>query len=343
MPGGICGTWPAFWTVGPNWPSNGEIDIIEGVNLNAQNIMTLHTGAGCSVVQQPSLASTTITGNCDINALGQSQNQGCSTQANNQATFGSQFNTNGGGVYAMEWTSQAISMWFWAHGQQPSDASSTNPNPAGWGPPTALFSGCAIDSFFKDQQIVFDNTFCGAWAGQAWSASSCGSLAPTCQEYVQNNPSAFKDAYWSVLSLRVFQDNGNTQNQAQSSPSPTATPISASVPIATSTPVVAPTPTTTAIQTSLVTQTKTRKSRTGAVTVQPTVVVTQTTYVAPSVTQNGNVVTVRPTVTVTDVLVNSEFGSTDVGIPTPAPGEPQKLKKRGGHLHRHLRHYKPQV
>ena len=25
MPGGICGTWPAFWTVGPDWPNGGEI------------------------------------------------------------------------------------------------------------------------------------------------------------------------------------------------------------------------------------------------------------------------------------------------------------------------------
>ncbi|KAG0649466.1 putative endo-1 [Hyphodiscus hymeniophilus] len=31
MPGGICGVWPAHWTLGPNWPSNGEIDIIEGI------------------------------------------------------------------------------------------------------------------------------------------------------------------------------------------------------------------------------------------------------------------------------------------------------------------------
>lgn len=25
MPGGICGSWPAFWTVGPDWPNQGEI------------------------------------------------------------------------------------------------------------------------------------------------------------------------------------------------------------------------------------------------------------------------------------------------------------------------------
>lgn len=57
-PGGICGTWPACgchcdptryradgvgWTLAPNWPNNGEIDILEGANSATQNLMSLHT------------------------------------------------------------------------------------------------------------------------------------------------------------------------------------------------------------------------------------------------------------------------------------------------------------
>lgn len=42
-PGGICGTWPAFWTLGPNWPYNGEIDILEGANQLTQNTVSLHS------------------------------------------------------------------------------------------------------------------------------------------------------------------------------------------------------------------------------------------------------------------------------------------------------------
>jgi hypothetical protein len=43
MPGGACGTWPAWWSFGPNWPNSGEIDIIEGVNSGTKDKMSLHT------------------------------------------------------------------------------------------------------------------------------------------------------------------------------------------------------------------------------------------------------------------------------------------------------------
>lgn len=43
MPWG-CSVWPAIWTVGPDWPNNGEIDIIEGINNITNNQMTFHTG-----------------------------------------------------------------------------------------------------------------------------------------------------------------------------------------------------------------------------------------------------------------------------------------------------------
>ncbi|WFC99190.1 hypothetical protein MYAM1_001934 [Malassezia yamatoensis] len=49
MPQG-CGTWPAFWSDGPSdWPSGGEIDIIEGVNGEGGNIASLHTAEACQV------------------------------------------------------------------------------------------------------------------------------------------------------------------------------------------------------------------------------------------------------------------------------------------------------
>ena len=32
FPKPVCGSWPAFWMVGPNWPAGGEIDIYEVCN-----------------------------------------------------------------------------------------------------------------------------------------------------------------------------------------------------------------------------------------------------------------------------------------------------------------------
>jgi hypothetical protein len=155
MPGGVCGTWPAFWMVGPNWPNSGEIDIIEGVNSQNSNSMTLHTNAGCSITNNGQYTGTMSTSNCNVAAAGQSTNAGCQINTPSSASYGTGFNGNGGGVYATKWTSDEINIWFFPRGAIPSDITSGSPDPTGWGTATASFSGgCDIDSHFQNLQIV---------------------------------------------------------------------------------------------------------------------------------------------------------------------------------------------
>jgi Glycosyl hydrolases family 16 len=216
MPGGICGVWPAFWLLGPNWPTGGEIDVIEGVNDATVDQVTLHTGPGCSVLPQnsssyqgPKYDGTLMTPDCDVNDPKQDKNAGCGIEHGADNPFGAPFNAAGGGVYAVEWSKSAISIWHFPRGSVPQDitSGSHSPSPSGWGTPAAAFSAqnCDLSARFQPQQIVFDTTFCGDWAGKVWNTSpTCSKLASTCEAYVSNNPDAFKTAYWEINSLRVF-------------------------------------------------------------------------------------------------------------------------------------------
>ena len=157
MPGGICGTWPAFWTYGPNWPHSGEIDIVEGVNAQSANAVTLHAAEGCSLDGTGSMASSKLA------STACTPNDGCKMQTADPLNYGVAFNAAGGGVYAMEWTSSFISVHFFSRGLIPADIKAGKPNPASWGAPVARFSGsgCDIDSHFSQQSIVFNTDFCG--------------------------------------------------------------------------------------------------------------------------------------------------------------------------------------
>lgn len=77
-------------------------------------------------------------------------------------------------------------------------------------------------------------------SGAVWSSdSTCSSKAATCQDYVQNNPSAFESAYWTINSLKVYTSSGSTP-----APAPSVTPTSSPVaPVAqpTTTEVASPT------------------------------------------------------------------------------------------------------
>lgn len=200
-----------------SWPRGGEIDIIEGVNLQWGNKATMHTNDGCSF---------------DGTSCFSTANTGCGKPAGEFNAYGNGFNVNGGGVYAVEWTSDRISIWFFGRGSVPRDVLGHAPDPSRWGSPTANFAGghgCNIDSHFRNHKIVFDTTFCGTvlvvdrevqspftyskagdWAGNVFSQDpSCAATGQSCQNYVRNNPGAFSEAYWTINALKVYSNDGS--------------------------------------------------------------------------------------------------------------------------------------
>ncbi|EFZ03042.1 glycoside hydrolase family 16 protein [Metarhizium robertsii ARSEF 23] len=223
MPSGACGVWPAFWMFGPDWPSSGEIDIIEGVNYQETNIVTLHTSPGCSVTLSGSGSYfSALRKDCSIAGAG------CGMQPTDCQTYGDGFNNINGGVYAMEWTSESISVWFFPRHDIPMDVTSRLPEPRTWGDPLAKFQGgdgCNIDSHFSNNQIVFDITFCSDWAGSplVWSSNPrCSASGLSCHAYVANNPTDYTDAYWLVNSVNVYKKRGDVEPEHSVLPSSVA-------------------------------------------------------------------------------------------------------------------------
>lgn len=212
MPYG-CGTWPAYWLLGASpWPSNGEIDIIEGVNTNTQNGISMHTTPGCTITGSGQTGQIQTT-DCDANVNG---NSGCGTLLSNTATpnnYGQGLNDNGGGVYVTEWTSNYVKHWFFGRNSIPTSITNGAPDPSQFGTPAVNQQGsCNIDQHFNNMSIIINTDFCGAWAGQVYAynsqcpqSSTASNSLDSCVDYVGNNPSAFADAYWSINSIRVYQ------------------------------------------------------------------------------------------------------------------------------------------
>ncbi|RPD73260.1 glycoside hydrolase family 16 protein, partial [Lentinus tigrinus ALCF2SS1-7] len=201
MPHG-CSVWPAYWSLGAgaDWPNGGEIDIIEGVNEQLQNQITLHSGADCTLDKAADALSNKLGLTCTSS---NGNNAGCAYQQKENNTFGHLFNMQAGGVYAHTLESDGISVWFFDRDAIPSDLAAKTPDPSGWGTPTAYFpnTDCDIAAKFKKQQLIFDITLCGDWAGAAYSQSSCPG---TCADAVAN-ASNFDVAQWKIASVRVYQ------------------------------------------------------------------------------------------------------------------------------------------
>ncbi|KAF8600516.1 hypothetical protein BDV93DRAFT_447343 [Ceratobasidium sp. AG-I] len=183
-----CSVWPAFWTVGPNWPWSGEIDVFEGVNQNTRNQVTFHTDAGCTITNPQNFTGELVDSNCDV--TGNSGNAGCGLINDSAASFGAPFNAVGGGVFASRWDSSGIYVWFFHRSTIPHDITQNTPNPDNWGEPTALLSNtsCPPQAHFWDHQIVLNIDICGFWAGNAYSdpQSPAGACPGTCSDQVMD-------------------------------------------------------------------------------------------------------------------------------------------------------------
>lgn len=134
----------------------------------------------------------------------------------------------------VQWDTSGISVFFFPRSSIPADIQAQAPQPSTWG--LAMSRWPAIDcdpfKFFYNHVAIFDTTLwyvlffktgsaalnelcvrSGDWAGGVWTSSgvpgqdqSCAAITgyATCQDFVQNNGSAFQEACKSLSALRKF-------------------------------------------------------------------------------------------------------------------------------------------
>lgn len=175
MPEG-CGSWPAFWLTDiDNWPINGEIDVIEGVNTQDVAKTSLHSTQQCTMDDVPpnsrkgtwdiaqgvpddyghvDMTAREVT-DCFVWDPHQWLNEGCVAVSEEKGTLGTPLNKKGGGVFVLEWDpiNHHIRTWVFTHNstlpvnleqsmQTASNVDNTTrvmPEPNQWGLPFGYF------------------------------------------------------------------------------------------------------------------------------------------------------------------------------------------------------------
>ncbi|KAG2088387.1 uncharacterized protein F5147DRAFT_789534 [Suillus discolor] len=158
---------------------SGEIDIVEGVNNQATNQMTLHSGTSQScTIAKSGVSADLFTGQVlgtDCYSTGNAD-AGCGVVDADTlycisfscvswdlvmcpcgSSFGYGFNNAGGGVFALLWdTSSGMSVWHFARSKIPADLTAQTPNPSTWGTPAGFWSAqsCDISANFYDHKMT---------------------------------------------------------------------------------------------------------------------------------------------------------------------------------------------
>ncbi|KAJ7293331.1 glycoside hydrolase family 16 protein [Mycena rebaudengoi] len=193
-----CGVWPAWWSVGPNWPQGGEIDVLEGVHVTGTNKVTLHTDAG----QTGKTAKADCVSGV-VNPDGSVQNDGCGVADADPTSYGKGMNDAGGGVFVHEWLPETgVRMWHFAPGEVPDDIARGEPNPALWSTPVAVFPAgpnCNFAQHFKEHVLTIDTT----WVQAAKTATAASGCPKTCEEIIAD-PTNFSAAKWKINKIQVY-------------------------------------------------------------------------------------------------------------------------------------------
>ncbi|KAI8985023.1 concanavalin A-like lectin/glucanase domain-containing protein [Trametes punicea] len=195
-----CTVWPAFWTKGAVWPDDGEIDIVEAVNLMTYNQMAIHTTDGCTVAAN-AVEQTGQLGSADCGS-----NSGCTVKELKPNSYGDDFNNAGGGVWATKFDVDGVAIWFWGRQDVPPELTGGEKtvDVSKWGTPSASFPvspQCDLTKYFTAQQIVIDIALCGVWAGpQGNYQQTCPGV---CDVSGPGSP-AFDKAYFEIQYVRAY-------------------------------------------------------------------------------------------------------------------------------------------
>ncbi len=212
-------SWPAFWTFGivdnpSTWALHGEIDILEQVNNSNVNSSTLHTNTppgleGCTMDPNLGFGSKSncfaLSGDkfCGFESKDFCPYIGCGKDMGSN-TFGTQFNNELGGTFAMELTiNGTITIWFWKRDEVVPDFSTVT---------SSDFSASNIISFsscpqqFSKQQIIINTTLCGDWAGAGCcNGDHTWDNDAGCINWVNSHD--LTDSYWIIRSLQLYKIN----------------------------------------------------------------------------------------------------------------------------------------
>lgn len=88
------------------WPNDGEIDIVEAINLMTVNQMALHTTPGCFHTTPPDQLGISVGTNNNGNDC--STASGCVVTETKNTSYGAAFAQNGGGVWATQFDVSGI-------------------------------------------------------------------------------------------------------------------------------------------------------------------------------------------------------------------------------------------